>query len=83
MPDTIIFDTHQFIKRLISAGMNNEQAEALAEAINEGAKDRIASKGDIKDLQHDIEIIKRDLKLWMFATQGALGLLIVALKLFG
>ena len=46
-----IFDTHAFVKRLIAAGMPEQQAEILAEEHARLRGERFATKQDIVDLE--------------------------------
>jgi hypothetical protein len=46
-----IFDTHAFVKRLIAAGMPEQQAEILAEEHARLLGERFATKQDIVDLE--------------------------------
>jgi hypothetical protein len=46
-----IFDTHAFVKRLIAAGMPEQQAEILAEEHARLRGERFATKQDIADLE--------------------------------
>ena len=45
------FDTLAFVKRLSAAGMETPQAEALAEALVDGAFNNLATKADLRELQ--------------------------------
>jgi hypothetical protein len=58
---TLAIDTHAFVKRLVTAGMPEGQAEIIAEeqarlveAYNRLIEERLATK-------HDLEVLKRDL----------------------
>ena len=85
----IAFDTLKFVKRLRSAGFDEEKAEALSDALKEwyeaGLSD-LATKQDIKELElrlrAEMQSIIGDLKLlkWMmgFLLAGVLSLLIKA-----
>ena len=46
------FDTLAFAKRLAAAGMDSRQAQALAEALNDIVFDTLATKSDLRDLEH-------------------------------
>ena len=45
------FDTLAFVKRLSAAGMDTPHAEALAEALVDGAFNNLATKADLRELQ--------------------------------
>lgn len=46
------FDTLAFAKRLAAAGMDSRQAQVLAEALNDIVFDTLATKNDLRDLEH-------------------------------
>jgi hypothetical protein len=46
------FDTLAFAKRLAAAGMDSRQAQALAEALNDIVFDTLATKNDLRELEH-------------------------------
>ncbi len=61
----ILFDTLAFTKKMTTAGMPPEQAEALAESQAELIENNIATKRDLKDLEdlEDLEVaLNRDIK---------------------
>ena len=53
---TIAFDTLAYAKRLKSAGFNEQQAEALAEAQAELIDERLATKQDLRELEYRLII---------------------------
>lgn len=52
----IAFDTLAYAKKLKSAGFNEQQAEALAEAQAELIDERLATKQDLKELEYRLII---------------------------
>jgi hypothetical protein len=50
------FDTLAFAKRLAAAGMQSRQAQALAEALNDIVFDTLATKNDLRDLEHRLTV---------------------------
>ena len=51
----VAFDTHKFVRKLKGAGFNDQQAEALTDAVHEShASLDIATKRDIDDLRRDL-----------------------------
>ncbi|MBF0119988.1 MAG: DUF1640 domain-containing protein [Desulfobacterales bacterium] len=56
------FDTHTYVKRLVSAGMPERQAEIQADTFKEIIESQLASKKDIKEIELAIENVKKDLK---------------------
>jgi len=59
------FDTHKAAKTLTKAGLTNEQADAHVEVLME-VTEGIATKADIKDLKHKIELLGSTItgKMW-------------------
>jgi len=49
--NTLIFDTHNFVKKLKSAGMPEEQAEVLASSQAALIEERLATKHDLLALE--------------------------------
>ena len=53
---TLIFDTHDFIKKLTTAGMPEAQAEVLAAAQASLLEEHIATKTDLRELEYRLTI---------------------------
>ena len=75
----ITFDTHQFIKSLKTAGFEENQAEALAEAlknVQQLSVENLATKSDVKELEMKLSAEINLLK-WMlgFVLAGILSLI--------
>ena len=49
--DTIVFDTHAFVKKLTDAGMPEPQAEVLARTHAKLIDEKLATKQDLKALE--------------------------------
>ena len=47
--ETVLFDTHAYIKKLESSGVSPLQAEAHAEALLEAFRGGLATKSDVKE----------------------------------
>jgi hypothetical protein len=84
----ITFDTHKFIRKLRTAGLEEAQAEAFADAFSDAQGEAdLASKRDISDLRRDIDVrferIDGELKLnrWMLGILIA-GVMSLVLKSF-
>ena len=79
---TLTFDTLKFVKRLKSAGFNDEQSEALSEAQRESLADildtSVSTKSDIARLEKEIESLRRDVKEVEMRLTIRLGLMIAA-----
>jgi hypothetical protein len=58
-----IFDTHAFVKRLIAAGMPEQQAEILAEEQARLLGEQLATKQDVALLRADLENLKDQLTI--------------------
>jgi len=84
----VTFDTLKFVQTLESAGIDREQASALAAAVRDSqdAAD-VATKGDLREmelgLRNDIDLVRKDIDLlrWMM---GAIlgGIIALVLKAF-
>jgi hypothetical protein len=68
MAETLLFDKLAYVDRLTKAGIDEGQARAHADAMEEALHESVATKRDIielrSDLQHKIEVAVRDLKIW-------------------
>lgn len=62
MPQTVIFDTLRYAKKLQEAGFTSEQAEIQAEALHDTMDNNLATKENIKELKRDIKEIEQDIK---------------------
>ena len=58
--DSIVFDTHAFVKELTDAGMPEPQAEVLARTHAKLIDEKLATKKDLKALElrlkHDLTV---------------------------
>ena len=59
---SIAFDTHAFVKRLTQAGMDEQQAEALAECQTQLINDSLATKLDIEEVKKEIAEVKKEVE---------------------
>ncbi len=62
------FDTHKFVRKLKGAGFNDQQAEALTDAVQESqAALNVATKADLEklgtELHHEIRDLRKDNEL--------------------
>ena len=66
MPDTIIFDTLSYAKKLKAVGFTDEQAEVQTEIFAQIVDEKLASKNDILGLTRDMKemetSLRRDMK---------------------
>lgn len=80
------FDTHAFIKRLVAAGMPEQQAETVTDMVRsaqDAASGGLATRADIRDIEAKIDAAKFDLLRWVVGLALAqMGLIVgVLLKL--
>ena len=59
--DTLIFDSHGYVKRMTDGGFNEQQAEALA-AEQGDLLSNLATRQDIETVKDDLEVVKNDLE---------------------
>jgi hypothetical protein len=92
--DQILFDKLGFIDRLKRAGINDNQARAHAEAMDEALRESVATKADlrmeigrletkIERLETKIELAVRDMTIRMDAIAIALFAALASIKFFG
>ncbi len=66
MSALLAFDTHTYVKRLVSAGMPEPQAEVIADEQRNLITNELATKRDLKELEtrltRDIAEVKRDIR---------------------
>jgi len=70
---TVTFDTLKFVKTLKEAGVPEPQAEAFSTAVRESheAAD-LATKGDIVELRHEINDLRKDMDTKLEASTALL-----------
>ena len=59
--DMLFFDTLAYAKKLKKAGFTDEQAEVQSEALAGVLENNMATKLDIRNLEHHIVDVKRDM----------------------
>lgn len=62
------YDTLGFAKHLTAAGIPQQHADALTEAIRDKVMPELASKTDIVEVKHLIERESMRVRLWLGAT---------------
>ena len=83
----ITFDTYQLISDLKEVGFNERQAEAVVNTIKKSHKDAdVATKGDIKDLRHEMRELEHRLSNQLTMRFGvmlaaAVGMLAVLMEI--
>ena len=74
----IMFDTHAFIRRLKESGFEEEQAEALSEAmknVREAITQEAVTKSDINEVRHEIREIELKIGSQLESIRGEITLL--------
>ena len=61
MKDTLVFDSHGYVKRMTDGGFNEQQAETLA-AEQGDLLNNLATRQDIETVKGDLEIVKNNLE---------------------
>jgi hypothetical protein len=92
MSGAVAFDTLKFVERLEAGGFTHTQARAAAEAFAEATSQELATTSDLaavksdlasvkSELKAEIEIAKRDLKIWFGSIMVvAVGVLMAAIR---
>lgn len=76
MSDSVIFDTHEFVKGAIDAGIAPPAAEYLARQASQALKANLATKAD---LHAEVVTTKFDLLKWIIMALAAQAGFVVAL----
>ena len=63
MNKTVIFDTHRVVKKFVSVGFTEEQAEVFAEEQKIIIENNLATKQDVVEINFKIESLKKDIEL--------------------
>ena len=85
--NAITFDTYQLISDLKEVGFNERQAEAVVNTVKKSHKDAdVATKGDIKDLRHEMRELEHRLSNQLTMRFGvmlaaAFGMLAVLMEI--
>lgn len=86
---TAVFDTLMYSKKLRAVGVSEEQAEVQAETLAEVIDEKIATKQNIKELKHEIDLkiagLKSELIKWVLGIitgQSVLMMSFIALLKF-
>lgn len=61
MSAQVLFNPLAYIDRLTRGGFSPEQARASAEALETAFSESVATKADVGEVRHDMELLKRDL----------------------
>jgi hypothetical protein len=63
MTAPLVFDTLAFVKCLSAAGMDTQQAEALASALTEQTFEDLATKADLRAMAADLRLEMREMEI--------------------
>jgi hypothetical protein len=72
MRSSIPFDTHAFVKKLVAAGVPEQQAEVHAEIMAEVVIERLATKDDLRGLEDRLDTKLKDLEMRLTFRFGAM-----------
>jgi len=61
MGHALAFDTHAYVKKLVTVGVSEAQAEVQAEALSDLLESNLATKRDIAEIKRDIAEIRHDM----------------------
>jgi len=81
MGHAIVFDTHAYVKKLVTVGVSEQQAEVQAETLSELIDDNLATTRDLKELEISIRRDMKELEMRLTIRLGAImagGIAIVA-----
>ena len=83
METQLLFDKLAYVDRLIKSGIDEGQARALSDALEEALKESVATKADIARLEHKIDLLGRDLTIRVGAMFiGFYGVVVATLVVF-
>lgn len=75
---TTLFDTHEYIKRLESAGIPTPQAEAHAKSLAQAMDNELAKKADLNQLRFEVCEFRADVNGQFTLLKWMLGFLMAA-----
>ena len=70
MEGTVIFDTHKVVKKFVSVGFTENQAETIAEEQKSIIESNLANKQDIIEIKKEIELVKKDISQLDFKIEN-------------
>lgn len=83
----MLFDKLAYVDRLVKAGIDENQARVLSDALDEALKESVATKSyvgsEIARLEHRIELAVRDMTIRVGGMLIALFGALVAVQFFG
>jgi len=63
MGHALTFDTHAYVKKLVTVGVSEKQAEVQAETLSQLLEDNLASKRDLKELEISLSHKMKELEI--------------------
>ncbi len=78
MSTQILFDKLAYVDRLKAAGIDDSQARAHAEGLEQALRDEVATKADVHDLKRDLIEFKSDLKTEIERAKNAVLVAIIS-----
>lgn len=78
METQLLFDKLAYVDRLIKSGIDEGQARALSDALEEALRESVATKRDIAELRQEIRLLGRDLTIRMGGMFAAFYAIVLA-----
>ncbi len=78
----VTFDKLAYVERLMSGGYTEQQAKTQAEALDSALKESVATKSDLAVLRQEMELLRRDFKIWTLTQGAAIVAILAAIKFF-
>ncbi len=78
----VTFDKLAYVERLQAGGFTEQQAKTQAEALDSALKESVATQHDIADLRQEMELLRRDFKIWTLTQGAAIVAILAAIKFF-
>lgn len=83
MENQLLFDKLAYVDQLVKAGIDESQARAFSDALDEALKESVATRADIARVEHKIDLLGRDLTVRVGVMLFALFATLAAIKFFG
>ena len=84
--ENLLFDKLAYVDRLTKAGIDEQQARALSDALDEALKESVATKADVRReidrLEHQIQLAVRDMTIRVGGMLIVLFTALVAVRFF-
>jgi len=80
--NAITFDTLQFVQTLEDAGVDRQQATAIAQAVRDSHDAaELATKSDLREFKADMKVEMRELEMRLMLKLGSLMVILMGLML--